>query len=587
MLKYIFLEEILKLLKVAKGWLILDPAHPAFFLLDENHESKFEDFTYLLSGTPPVEPPEEPIIDLPVGPPVNSEDPENLPTDPPEEPEEPPVDPPAEPPTDPTDVEIAVWKNSLNTEDFINRSWGTTFTETADRINVSAQNRWSALNFHSHKKDINLSNLKAVTLQVNKLAPLSVISIAFTIGTNIQILVPLSNATVLMEHGDWLTLSLGRELFNANFMATNILVYHNASVATPIAYSVRDLEIIMGQEADVENPSDPNNPTNGTQFTLESALFTDGNFLKLRGTGAVWQGRGANLMDTRSCNACAYNPANVNELIRRGNELINVWGANFIRLCLESYGSAGGRVHWAALDQDPAYLADIKAAVTALTEQRNGRQPYVMVSVWYDPSLASNGMPTPNTNAILHKLVETFGDNPHVMFGVSNEPQMNYSGTENAVRWKGMLDAVEAIRKKEKELGFNEHIVAVQGLGGWARFLSYYINNPIPHTNVVYETHIYDKASDFQNLIYTPAQTLPVVIGEFGPAVDSNGTPYMSLAECTQLIEQCNQKNISWLGWAFHHKCPPNLLEATMTNCGIGMELLPTDWGKILINGLR
>jgi hypothetical protein len=75
-----------------------------------------------------------------------------------------------------------------------------------------------------------------------------------------------------------------------------------------------------------------------------------------------------------------------------------------------------------------------------------------------------------------------------------------------------------------------------------------------------------------------PSQTLPVIIGEFGPA-DS----YMSEADCTELMDQADPLQIPYTGWTFHQRCPPNLLvDHVGSGCGVGMSLDPTSWGTLL-----
>src|SRR5262245_15632580 len=92
-------------------------------------------------------------------------------------------------------------------------------------------------------------------------------------------------------------------------------------------------------------------------------LYTSGNHIYLS-DGRVFHGRGANLHDTRSCDNCTYLPASADEVNRRADELIDVWGANFVRLVLESYANDGGfRVHWEGVVDDQMYLADIKTIV--------------------------------------------------------------------------------------------------------------------------------------------------------------------------------------------------------------------------------
>jgi hypothetical protein len=67
----------------------------------------------------------------------------------------------------------------------------------------------------------------------------------------------------------------------------------------------------------------------------------------------------------------------------------------------------------------------------------------------------------------------------------------------------------------------------MQGTHGWARVLKYYKTNPITAdggVNVIYETHIYNHAGDFNKLLTDPASVLPVIIGEMGPAeLDGEG----------------------------------------------------------------
>jgi hypothetical protein len=93
---------------------------------------------------------------------------------------------------------------------------------------------------------------------------------------------------------------------------------------------------------------------------------------------------------------------------------------------------------------------------------------------------------------------------------------------------------------------------------------------------VAYEVHVYNPASDFPKLFQQPAATLPVVIGEFGPA-------NMSEAECGMLMVSAEQLEIPHLAWTFHMRCEPNLIvDASQNGCGVGMPLTPTSWGQLV-----
>lgn len=297
----------------------------------------------------------------------------------------------------------------------------------------------------------------------------------------------------------------------------------------------------------------------------------------------IWVGRGANIHDARSCNACTWQPSDVGEVKRRIDELVDVWGADFIRLALESYSSPEGRVQWQTFLFDQQYLADIKEIVAHI-----GQKPdtYVLLSLWCDPSFSDQGLPTAETISAWELLASQFIEDPHVLFGLVNEPQGNYSGYDNQQRWEALNNTAAAIRNVETANNGQFHIIAVQGLGGWARFLDYYIDHPITAgdgRNIAYEVHVYDDQTLFEDRFVTPSQTLPVIIGEFGPV---NG--FMTMDDCTALMTQASQLNIPHLAWTFHMRCAPNLLvDNSNWGCGSGMELQPTDWGRLLQTHLQ
>ncbi len=311
-------------------------------------------------------------------------------------------------------------------------------------------------------------------------------------------------------------------------------------------------------------------------------LRTDGNGIYLP-TGERWRGRGANLHDTRSCWACAWAAPEVGEVTRRADELVDVWGADFVRLLLESYpDDQGGAVQWQGVLDDPEYLADLVEIVGHL---RTKPGVYVLLSLWVDPTFSDLGWPTADTTAIWQQLAATFRHDAHVVFGLVNEPQANWDGALDAACWTAMNDAVATIRAVEDSHGTPHHLVAVQGTRAWARRLDYYLDHPITAgggDNVVYETHVYDPASSFAELFETPAQTLPVVIGEFGPADGA-----MTMADCVALMDRAEAADVPYLGWTFHMRCPPNLLvDHSGGGCGVGMPLEPTAWGQLLAERL-
>lgn len=317
-------------------------------------------------------------------------------------------------------------------------------------------------------------------------------------------------------------------------------------------------------------------------------LHTSGNSI-LKSDGTPFRGRGANIHDTRSCWACAYGEPNVEEVKRRIDALVDDWGANFMRLCLENYGTAQDewQVQYANMVEDEAYMQDIIEMVEHIGTKSG---VYVLVSLWVEPTTTDIGWPTVATNAIWEVLAARLLAYPHVMFGLVNEPESNSSGAQDADVWEAMNSAVAAIRQVEAANGSPKHIIAVQGTRSWARHLGYYSTHPITAgagENIAYETHSYLAPNEFEENWIGPSASLPVIIGEFGPS-EWNGQPIMTTADTITMMDEAEKRDISWLAWTFHMNCAPNLLvdNSGDSNCGVGMALEPTDWGTVIKNRL-
>jgi endoglucanase len=311
---------------------------------------------------------------------------------------------------------------------------------------------------------------------------------------------------------------------------------------------------------------------------LEGWLYTEGNRLNTS-DGQPFRGRGANIHDTRSCWACSWSAPNTGEVERRIDELVDVWGASFVRLLLESYADdQGGAVQWQNVIDDPGYLQDVVEIVDYI-----GQKPgmYVLMSLWADGSFSAQGWPTATTIAEWELLAETFRNDGHVLFGIVEGPLGNVDGSLDSACWDAMNDTVAAIRAVEDGYGTPHHVIAVQGTRDKGRRLDYYVDHPITAgggENIVYETHVYDPPTAFQTLFIGPSQTLPVIIGEFGPVAGS-----MTLADCEDLMVQARANDIPHLGYTFHMRCGPNMLvDYSAAGCGEGMTLDPTEWGTVL-----
>lgn len=364
----------------------------------------------------------------------------------------------------------------------------------------------------------------------------------------------------------------------ANF---NTLLFQGLEGGLISQFKIDDVKLYKREVVVVEEPELPHVdpvpiPTTGGWLRTEGNKILDEN-------NNEWMGKGVNIFCTRSCWSAAWSPPNVAEVKRRIDVAVDEWGSNFLRLCLETDPNAG--VQNKGLLESEEYVRDVKEIVEHI-----GTKPgvYVEVSLWVDPTFSAMGLPTQETNKVLRKLSEMFLSVPYVMYGCVNEPTMNFDQRDNVPRHAAMTAAVRAIREVEDQNGSPHHLVFVQGLAGWGRDLSYYINNPIQSDNVVYETHVYNSPADYNRMVVVPKQTLPVVIGEFGPIDDASFGALMSLADCQTLIDLANTHKVPWLGWAFHHRCPPDMIQDHSNGgAGVGMPIVATTWGNLVKDNLK
>jgi endoglucanase len=314
----------------------------------------------------------------------------------------------------------------------------------------------------------------------------------------------------------------------------------------------------------------------GTSSGVTDWLHTQGNQIQHQ-DGTRFHGRGADIFDTRQCGGCKWAQPDVPEVIRRVDTLVDVWHANFMRFDLSAFTQSTDP-QWGDVTQDPVYLAGLVEIMTHI-----GTKPgvYVMITMFGHPSMDANELPTAATMPVYQKLSDTFKDMPQVLYGITNEPH----GATDAAVWTAMNNAVTAIRSMEPAAG-PHHLIAAQGTQNYARQTNYYITHPITAgggVNIIYETHPYNPPADWTSLVVTPAQSLPLIIGEFGPV-----TGTMTVTDCGNLMVLAEQNEVPYAVWSFSPQCGPTLLvtEPSTVDCAGGFPLTASDWGNALIQQL-
>jgi Cellulase (glycosyl hydrolase family 5) len=320
-------------------------------------------------------------------------------------------------------------------------------------------------------------------------------------------------------------------------------------------------------------------------------LKIDGNHIVYASSGINFHGRGANLHDTRSCSACSFAPADPAGLNRWSDELTDVWHANLVRFLLSAKAAPFNQseVQWKNLVDDPAYLADIVTNVTHLTAKPG---VYVLVTLFADPTIKDNNgdfdseWPSSlgDSNTRYTALAEALVDDPHVLFGLTNEP---HTDTQHEADLATVYEhAITAIRAVEDAHGVAHHIIVAQAPVGYARDVSYFVAHPLSGDQIAYEIHPYDHQVDFMAHITTPSASLPLIIGEYGE------TPEMSDADITQMWSVAEAAEVPYIAWNFHARCPPNLLQDTSSDgCGLsastGYDFPRTPYGDLVFAHLQ
>lgn len=314
-------------------------------------------------------------------------------------------------------------------------------------------------------------------------------------------------------------------------------------------------------------------------------LVVEGNRI-LHADGTPFHGRGANLHDVRSCNACSYAPPEPDGVDRWADELIDGWHANFIRFLLSAKAEPFNQYEqqWENLVDDPVYMQTIVQNVEHMTARPG---VYVLVTLFADPTMKPESgdfdseWPSSlgDSNTRYTALAEAFRDNPKVLFGLTNEPHTTLAHADELAAV--YQDAIAAIRAVEDAGGAPHHIIVVQAPEGYARDLRYFVDSPLAGDQIAYEVHPYNTADEFAHLLSEPHATLPIVIGEYGPALE------MTEEDIAALWALAQQEEIPYLGWNFHMRCPPNMLEDTAEDgCGLsaasGYDFPRTAWGDLL-----
>jgi hypothetical protein len=309
----------------------------------------------------------------------------------------------------------------------------------------------------------------------------------------------------------------------------------------------------------------------------------------------VWMGRGVNIDDIflggYNCNFWMGSEAET-ALLDTAAVLLDSWKPSFVRvsLAMSSYYQSPdceGAVlaNWTEPVESNTYKASMTNVINALT--RGGA--YVLLTVRTDQTMvrwndetssepcdctgscdSATCVPTPETDAVYRALVDSFWDNPRVMFGITNEGGGFYPAASELHSL--MSRTVDLIREQESTHGSAEHLISVQSTG-YTSASSDYATNPLSQTNVVYEHHGYPP----EDFVFS---NIPIIIGEYGPS-DWTGEDVSSLDGITDAFETSQVPSLAWIFEPMNGVTPP-LVSGWSGNARTEANLETTAFGDLV-----
>ncbi|HYX31738.1 MAG TPA: glycoside hydrolase family 5 protein [Oligoflexus sp.] len=183
-----------------------------------------------------------------------------------------------------------------------------------------------------------------------------------------------------------------------------------------------------------------------------------------------------------------------------------------------------------------------KERVKTIVEAAISQGIYVIID-WHDHNATQH---TAQAVEFFSEMARLYGNNPHVIFEVFNEP--------TSVSWEDVKayseTVIQAIRAK------NAKNLVIVGSPTWSQRVDLAADNPVRDSNVAYTLHFYagthrqdlrDKAT------YALNKGLALFVTEFG-VCDASGNGNIDLEETNRWMEFMNKHKISWANWSLNDK---------------------------------
>lgn len=216
-------------------------------------------------------------------------------------------------------------------------------------------------------------------------------------------------------------------------------------------------------------------------------------------------------------------------------KLKEVWGINVFRIAMYTDPDMEGYINNNNLKEEVVKIVDYAIELDL----------YVIVD-WH---ILNDNNPNKYENEAMEffdEISKKYKDTPNIIYEICNEP--------NGVNWIDVKNYAEKIIKVIRNNSSKSLIIV--GIPEWCRDLKSVQNNPLNLDNIMYSVHFY-AGSDSDNLRKNMSdfldKKLPIFVSECG-ITNNTGNGKIYEEEFNKWIKYLDQKNISWVFWAFSNK---------------------------------
>ncbi|HSF56007.1 MAG TPA: glycoside hydrolase family 5 protein, partial [Algoriphagus sp.] len=241
------------------------------------------------------------------------------------------------------------------------------------------------------------------------------------------------------------------------------------------------------------------------------------------------------------------------------------WNVNVVRAAM------GIDPDGAYLDRPDFAIEKMKAVIDAAIEE----DLYVIID-WH-----SHDLYLEEAKAFFVEMAKTYGNNPHVIYELFNEPDKE--------TWEEVKAYSEEIIAEIRK--YDPDNIILVGSPTWSQDVHLVVQNPILNQeNIMYVLHFY--AASHKDFLRNRAEAalnagLPIFVSECA-GMDASGNGAIDQASWNTWLGWMERKKVSWIAWSIADKNETcSMLEPSAASSGNWTESQIKPWGQMVKETLK